>query len=277
MKSIKHLLAAVCVASLVLAAGCGKSSTPPKDIAVAKTTAAKPAETTPAAPKPAEPAKAETSSDLDDLAPATITRGADIGTDPAKPEMPAKAAPASPEAPATAAAASTEAASAGKFTIAPNDDSDILWVGYGGIMGQMNGGFTLYDGIATLASADIASAQIELNIDMKSIYSNSKPLTNKLRGEEFFSTDKFTTAKFTSTGVVKDGDKYNVSGNLDILGASRNTTFPATIEMKDGKLHAAAEFLINRNDWGIVYKGTGDNFIKDEVLVKFDILCDPAK
>ena len=144
-------------------------------------------------------------------------------------------------------------------------------------MGQMNGGFASFDGTVTLASADLASAQIALDIDMKTISSNAQKLTKKLRGEEFFATDKFTTAKFTSTGIVKEGDKYNVSGNLDILGASRNTTFPATIEMKDGKLHATGEFLINRNDWGIVYKGTGDNFIKDEVLVKFDILCDPVK
>ena len=263
MKSIKSCIALVLLAgALIAGAGCGGSA-PPATAKRATTTDAKPA-AAPAAPAEAAPATVTP----------TETAPAPPATPPATPTPPA--APAAPvEAPAATPA--TPAAGAGKYVIEPNDDSSLLWVGYGGILGEMNGGFAAFDGTVTLASADITSAQIELNVDMKTIYSNASPLTKKLKGEEFFSTDKFAKAKFTSTGIVKEGDVYNVSGNLDILGAARNTTFPATIEVKDGKLHAKAEFLINRNDWGIIYKGTGDNMIKDDVLIQFDILCPAAK
>lgn len=267
MKSIKSCIALVLLSgTLVLTAGCGGSA-PPAAVKKATTTDAKPAAPAPAAEsKPAEaPAATANDAGFEEMKTTTVTGKADIAGETAPPA--AAATPAAPAAPAGAT----------KYLIEPNDDSSILWVGYGGIMGQMNGGFAAFEGSVTLGSADITSAQIELSINMTTIYSNAAPLTTKLKGEEFFSTSKFANAKFVSTGVVKEGELYNVSGNLEILGATRNTTFPATIEVKDGKLHAKAEFLINRNDWGIVYKGTGDNFIKDDVLVQFDILCPAAK
>ena len=251
MKTIKYLAIALIATAIIAAAGCGKSSTPPAELKRVKATEAKPTESAPA-PSAATPAAAAAAT-------------------------PAPAPAATPAPATTPAPAPAPAGGGATYKIEPNDDSNILWIGYGGIMGQMNGGFAVFSGTVTTESADLASAKIDLKIDMKSIYSNSGVLTTKLKNEDFFSTEKFPGATFVSTGITKDGAGYNVSGNLDILGAARNVTFPATMELKDGKLHAAAKFLINRNDWGIVYKGTGDNFIKDDVQVAFDILCDAKK
>lgn len=284
MKTVQFCTVFALSAALLLCAGCGGSK---PAAPMAKTTEAKPAApAAPAAPAtaaaPAEAAKPADNSDLEGMKVKTITRGQDLGLD-TKPAAPA--APAAPSAPAatTAAAPTAPAAPAApaegavKYKIEANDDSDLLWTGYGGLLGHMDGGFGNFNGTATVNPADLTTAQVELTIDMTTIFSSSSGLTTKLRDEHFFNTTKFATAKFVSTGVVKEGDKFNVSGNLDVLGAARNVTFPATIEIKDGKLHTQAEFQINRNDWGIVYQGTGGSFIEDNVLIKFDLLCDPAK
>ena len=52
---------------------------------------------------------------------------------------------------------------------------------------------------------------------------------------------------------------------------TKTVTFPATIKVNAESVDAAAEFAINRKDWGIVYPGKPDDLIKDEVLLKLTI------
>lgn len=161
------------------------------------------------------------------------------------------------------------------YTIEPNNDSEITWVGYGGVMGSMEGGFANFSGSVALSGDDIESAEIDVVVDMTTIYSGARPLTKKLLSDEFFDTETYPEAVFQSTSVVKTETGYDVTGNVKIMDEELSTTFPAQISVDEKGVRAESEFTIDRRAWGVNYEGTGDNFIKDEVLVRFKLLATP--
>lgn len=175
------------------------------------------------------------------------------------------------------AAEAVETAVAGDtvYTIEPNNDSEITWVGYGGVMGSMEGGFANFSGTVALAGDNVETAEIDVEVDMTSIYSGARALTKKLLGDEFFHTEEYPKAVFQSTGVVKTEAGYDVTGNVKIMDQELSITFPAQITVDEKGVRAESEFTIDRRAWGINYEGTGDNFIKDEVLVRFKLLATP--
>lgn len=97
-------------------------------------------------------------------------------------------------------------------------------------------------------------------------------LEKHLRSEDFFFTEKHPEAVFEITGCKKaNGDTVLLSGNLTLRGQTKNVEFPAVLHLHDSGLHAKANFNINRQAWGIAYKGKADDLIRDEVNINLDI------
>lgn len=97
-------------------------------------------------------------------------------------------------------------------------------------------------------------------------------LEGHLRSEDFFLTEKYPEAVFEITGCEKaNGDTVFLSGNLTMRGQTKNIKFPAVLHLHDGGLRAKANFNINRQEWGIAYKGKADDLIRDEVNINLDI------
>lgn len=103
-------------------------------------------------------------------------------------------------------------------------------------------------------------------------------LEKHLKGADFFDVEKNPTATFEITGfapigekqnVMLEGANYNVSGNLSLKGVSKNVTFPAAIWVKDKVLTAAADFNIDRTEWGMNYGADGK--IAKEIKLKLNI------
>ena len=59
-------------------------------------------------------------------------------------------------------------------------------------------------------------------------------------------------------------------------GVTKSITFPAAIEMAEGEVRASAEFFVKRFDWNIVYPGKPDDLIRDEVVIRLDLVATPA-
>lgn len=174
-------------------------------------------------------------------------------------------------APAAESTPAAPAAPAVTYIIEPNDNSSLTWVGYGGVLGSMEGGFSNFTGTVSVPGGDLTKAQINVEVDMMSVFSDAKLLTDKLKGDEFFEASKYPKCTFTSTGITKTDAGYNVSGNLELHGAAKNIEFPATIKIDGDTLTAKSEFTFNRHAWGITYNGVGDNAVKDDVLLRFEI------
>lgn len=193
----------------------------------------------------------------------------------AAPPAPAAEAPAAAPAPAAAEAAPAPAAApaAGEVTyvIEANDDSDISWVGYK-VTGAKQGGFADFSGTVKVPGGDLTKAQIEVNVDLASVFSEAGALTEKLKAEKgFFEVATFPTSKFTSSAIEKTAEGYTVTGDFDLHGVVKQIAFPAQISVEGNTLKASAEFTIDRNVWGISYAGVLDDLIKSEVLVSFNI------
>lgn len=88
--------------------------------------------------------------------------------------------------------------------------------------------------------------------------------------------EKFPESTFELTAIkpVSEGN-YEVSGNLTLIGNTRNISFPATASVTDGKAKIHAKFDINRKDFGVVYAGMTDGLIRDEVVIELKLEAAP--
>lgn len=130
------------------------------------------------------------------------------------------------------------------------------------VSGDHTGGFKGIDGAVSVA--DNAVVAVELTIDMGTLFADHPKLEGHLKTEDFFNVVEYPTATFKST-AIQDG---KITGVLDLVGQSKEVTFPATVEIKDAMALISGEFTINRQVWGIAYPGKPDDLIKDEVLIK---------
>ena len=67
--------------------------------------------------------------------------------------------------------------------------------------------------------------------------------------------------------------KYELSGNLTLRGITKNITFPTQVTHNDNSVTLKAEFDINRQDFGISYPGKADDLIRDEVIIKLNLVA----
>lgn len=90
---------------------------------------------------------------------------------------------------------------------------------------------------------------------MKSIYTDADKLTDHLKNADFFNVAKFPLARFASTKVEKNGNKFDVHGKLTIKNVTKDIVIPATIEVSGPGITVESNFEINRHDWQISYGG----------------------
>jgi len=144
------------------------------------------------------------------------------------------------------------------------------------ITGSHEGGFNEFEGFITLVEGNPTLSSVELRIDTTSLWSDSDRLTGHLKSPDFFDVETHPTATFESTSIEKVGDDYHITGNLDLHGVTKSISFPARIAHEPGKVTAQAEFSIKRFDFDIVYPGKPDDLIRDEVVVRFDLVATPS-
>lgn len=298
MSMLRNVFTLFACAALVVTLGCGPSkppesaaktivyedapaetaapatATPAPEAAPVEAPAAAPVEAAPAEAAPAAQA-AEEEFNFDELEVGSISGAQDLGMDEPAPApaaaAPSEAAPAAP-APAAAEAAPAPTGESKTYVIEPNDDSAIDFEGYK-VTGGKKGGFANFSGEVTVPGGDLTQAQIKVEVDLVSVFSEAGALTETLKGKDFFEVETYPTAKFTSSAIEKTGEEYLVKGEFDLHGVTKTIGFPAKITVDGSTLKASAEFTIDRNLWGVSYAGLTDDLIKPEVLVKFEILA----
>lgn len=142
--------------------------------------------------------------------------------------------------------------------------------------GIMKGRFNEFSGEFGFGGDDGDFTKIE--IDVESIDSNWAARDKHLRSDAFFNVSEFPKATFMSTGVVYDGDKITLKGELTI----RDVTKPVVVDISkvgEGKDRAGndvagfrGEFTINRSDYNVSM-----NLGPDVEKVKIIMYIDGAK
>ncbi|MBL7930868.1 MAG: YceI family protein [Bacteroidia bacterium] len=127
----------------------------------------------------------------------------------------------------------------------------------------------------------------EVNIDMNSIVitdiedrESHQNFLAHLRNDDFFSVEKFNTAKLTITeAVLLENNRQQVNGLLTIKDISHPVSFTATVETFSDYLHSLGEIVIDRTLYNIRYgsgkflQNLGDNLIYDDFVLQFKLIA----
>lgn len=173
-----------------------------------------------------------------------------------------------------AVSAATSPSGAQTYTFS-QQGSQIGFVG-AKITGKHDGSFGQFSGKIDVVDNEIARSRVTVVVQAASLTADDEKLTGHLKSADFFDVQRFPTVTFESTAIAAEDanlGKYRVTGNLELHGTKKSITFPATIRNEAGKIQVQSEFGINRKDFAIVYPGKPDDLIKDEVLVKVNLVA----
>ncbi len=157
-------------------------------------------------------------------------------------------------------------------------NSVIKWIGTK-VKGRHNGVIKIKEGNIILNEKKVVGGEFVIDMDTIEVLDltgkDKAKLEKHLRSEDFFEVSKFPTSKFVATTLSDPNEKgeVQVTGNLEMKGITKSITFPAKIQFsEDGKkVTAKANFNIDRQLWGISYKGMADNLISDEINLDLDL------
>jgi polyisoprenoid-binding protein YceI len=109
-----------------------------------------------------------------------------------------------------------------------------------------------------LNDADITKSTVTATIDVSTIDTGVAQRDTHLKSPDFFDVAQFPTATFTSSGVVKNGSRLTVNGNLTLHGVTKPVVLDAEgpsapVQGRDQKQHSGitATTTISRTAFGI--------------------------
>ena len=169
-----------------------------------------------------------------------------------------------------------------KFQI-QKSSSTVNWTGKK-VLGLHTGSISIAKGYIEVADNQLKGGEVQ--IDMTSIVitdiedkKTSKEFLDHLLSADFFSVDKFKTAKLAITDSSKtDNGKFKVDGTLTIKDISHPVSFIATIEVFTDYLHSLGEIVIDRTLYNIRYgsgkfiANLGDKLIYDDFILQFKLV-----
>ena len=119
---------------------------------------------------------------------------------------------------------------------------------------------------------------VSFKIEMASLKSDNERLTKHLLNEDFFDVPKFPHSTFSSKSIEAKagvgGTTHEITGDLTIIGNTKTIKFPATVAVNDSTVTANTEFTINRQDFGVSYKGRADDLVQDNVVLTISLAAD---
>jgi polyisoprenoid-binding protein YceI len=181
--------------------------------------------------------------------------------------------------PPPVAATTTATAAPGTDVAVSRETSRIEFVG-AKVTRDHKGGFSDFSGSLSWVDGKPVSVTFEIGID--SIFTDTPKLTAHLKTADFFDAAQFPKATFKSTSIIeapadsKDIATHLIRGTLTMKGIEKAIVFPVSVTSDASGLEAKAVFTINRQDWGIAYKGMPDDLVRDDVLIKLDMKFPPA-
>ncbi|MCH2182397.1 MAG: YceI family protein [Mariniblastus sp.] len=140
------------------------------------------------------------------------------------------------------------------------------------------GGFQNFHGHIAVDASGESLESIAVDIDVESIWTQFEKLTNHLKNEDFFETNRFPSARFVSTKIEQETSGSSVkgwiTGNLTLHGQTREIRFPFEAKLgsagkpADGGLQMTSQFKIDRSEFGMDQMLSGvDKMVEIEIAV----------
>ena len=131
-------------------------------------------------------------------------------------------------------------------------------------------------------------SQIELQIDVGTLWSEHDLLTDALLAKGFFQVEEHPQATFISTSIAAGAPEgsaqhdatHRIEGNFTLNGVQHSISFPAKIERTPSNLGLHSKFSLRRRDFNVHFTDTtGFGLLTDEnisELVAMDVTIDAA-
>jgi polyisoprenoid-binding protein YceI len=116
---------------------------------------------------------------------------------------------------------------------------------------DVGGIFKTFTGSIAFDEANLAAAKFDVTIDVNSINTGNGLQNKHAKSDEWFDAAKYPAIKFTSTRIVKASAAYQVTGNLQIHGVTKEFTIPFTFKKAGAGATFNGSFTINRSDFKI--------------------------
>ncbi|KML67895.1 hypothetical protein A0G03_03645 [Pectobacterium peruviense] len=101
----------------------------------------------------------------------------------------------------------------------------IKHLGYSWLYGSFND----FDGTFAFDEKNPSSDKVNVTINTNSVDTNHAERDKHLRSAEFLNVSKHPQATFTSTEVKKDGEDYDITGNLTLNGVTKPVKLDAKL------------------------------------------------
>lgn len=161
------------------------------------------------------------------------------------------------------------------------DHSDIMFKVKHLMISTVSGIFKKFDATLEINEEDFTSASVTFEADIDSVDTKNADRDAHLKGDDFFSADKFPKMTFKSTSIQKkSGDEFEMNGDLTI----RDTTKPVTLTVeyngstKDPwgfeRMGFEANGKINRKDFGLKWSAVteaGGLVVADDVKLSLNV------
>ena len=137
---------------------------------------------------------------------------------------------------------------------------------------NVHGRFGDFKGTVVYDEADLAKSSVDAVIDVSTVNTGVEQRDAHLKTADFFDAAKYPTMTFKSKSVKKDGDGFDVDGDLTLHGVTK----PVTLKVEATRSRGfEATTTINRKDYGLNWNGTlkssGDAALGDDVKIEISL------
>lgn len=146
---------------------------------------------------------------------------------------------------------------------------------------NVKGEFRSFNVEALTDGSNFEGADIKVNIDSTSVFTNNDDRDGHLKSADFFDVEKYSELTFAGSGLRKiDDEVYKLIGLLTIKGVSKEVVLDVEFGgiNKDPWGNEKAGFSIsgkfNRKEWGLNWNAaleTGGVLVSDEVRLNAEI------
>jgi polyisoprenoid-binding protein YceI len=148
------------------------------------------------------------------------------------------------------------------------------------MVSKVHGRFHKWGGTLELDDADLTNSRLDITIDASSVDTREDKRDAHLRSADFLDVESHPNITFKSTRITKDGDTYNVTGDITIHGITK----PVTLEVEGGeqvkdpwggtRTGFSAKARLNRKDFGLTWNlalEAGGFVVGDKLEISIEI------
>ena len=145
---------------------------------------------------------------------------------------------------------------------------------------KVRGQFGAFTGTARIDEANPSASKVDLSIDVTSIETGSADRDGHLKSADFFDAETYPTITFTSTKVERDGDDWEITGDLTIKDVTKSVTIEfeqtgsAVDPFGNTRVGFEGDVTVNRKDWGLTWNAaleTGGVLVSEKIKLEFDV------